>query len=752
MTYLPSKTPVQFYGLPDGKVYLIYTRFYEVKYDRTYLEYVFAEHKEFSYDYENDRLKSITHNGFSYTFNYDSLGSPTEVKVGDQALITNTFEDRTGKLLESIYGNGHKVSSDYDIMDRVIAKRYNGNIRHKFEYDVGGNLGYHEDLVNGINYRYIYDLSDRLVKVKDSLGNTTNYGYDENNNISKFIEEIEGQKYTTDFVYDKDDRQTSITYDQVAVRYEYDTELGRLNSSSVDINGARKFNTSYDYLEGFNGSYTNTLKSISNNGNVVSYTYDDNGNIETITENGKVIKYYYDALNQLVREDNGALNKTIVYSYDKGGNITSKIEYEYTTTTPSNPIRTYNYEYTDSNWKDKLTSFGGKNITYDAIGNPLNDGIYTYTWEEGRQLASMSKTGQNISFKYNSEGIRTEKTADGVTTKYHVVGDMVTYETNGIDTIYYRYDSEGNLLSMKLNGNEYFYIRNGQGDITGLFDSNGTQVVSYSYDSWGKLVSIEGSLKETVGQKNPYRYRGYRYDTETGFYYLQSRYYNPEWSRFINADEYGGSIGELLSHNVFAYCSNNPVNRFDPDGRAWWAIGAVAGAVVGGIAGAAYSYYKKGSVNWRYVAGGAAVGALAGAGLGYAAEAAYAAMTVVANTSSKAITKYDPKFAAQQLVREGKTTTDALKSMVPKGSINQFKPSPTISEGYKYVSKINGTRVEIKWHAPDLNAAAKFGNMSNSGNGWTAQIKVGNRLLGQDLNFYKNPSNITHIPLFRGGK
>jgi RHS repeat-associated protein len=88
---------------------------------------------------------------------------------------------------------------------------------------------------------------------------------------------------------------------------------------------------------------------------------------------------------------------------------------------------------------------------------------------------------------------------------------------------------------MNLNGTEYYYIKNAQGDIIGLFDKTGTQVVSYSYDTWGKLISIGGSLASTVGAENPYRYRGYRYDSETGLYYLQSRYYNPDWGRFVNA-------------------------------------------------------------------------------------------------------------------------------------------------------------------------------------------------------------------------
>jgi RHS repeat-associated protein len=131
---------------------------------------------------------------------------------------------------------------------------------------------------------------------------------------------------------------------------------------------------------------------------------------------------------------------------------------------------------------------------------------------------------------------------------------------------------------MNLNGAEYFYVFNAQGDIIKLVNKSGTVVVSYVYDTWGKLISTTGTLASTVGAKNPYRYRGYRYDSETGLYYLQSRYYNPEWGRFLNADSLAGKQGVLLSHNVFAYCGNNPVVRQDPSGHCWWffAMGVTA--------------------------------------------------------------------------------------------------------------------------------------------------------------------------------
>lgn len=137
-----------------------------------------------------------------------------------------------------------------------------------------------------------------------------------------------------------------------------------------------------------------------------SYTYDDNGNIKTITSAGNLITYTYNEISELIREDNQILNKTITYRYDAGGNLLEKKEYAYTTEPLGTSTRTIPYGYSDTNWKDKLTSFDGKAITYDAIGNPLSYDGWTYTWEEGRQLKSLAKTDTSLSFKYNSSGLR----------------------------------------------------------------------------------------------------------------------------------------------------------------------------------------------------------------------------------------------------------------------------------------------------------------------------------------------------------
>lgn len=539
-----------------------------------------------NYTYENDNIKTVSHNGFSYIFNYDVFGNTTSVNVGSQQLISNKYEARTGKLLESTYGNGHKTSLDYDSTDAVIGKRFNGQLKYKYEYDASGNLGYKEDLENGVNYRYIYDVAERLIKVEDSKGNYFTTDYDKNNNKNKIIERINGKVYTTSYSYDKDNRVKDTTLPSGSkVLNNYDG-IGRITKKEVNT-GKTSLNTTFNFEAGYKGSQTNRISSMKNNDKEISYTYDKNGNIETIKSEGKLIKYHYNSLNEVIREDNEPLGKTIVYNYDVGGNITSKTEYEYNASQKlGKEIKTYNYVYGDPNWKDKLTSFDGKEITYDQIGNPLTYDGYNFTWEHGRRLKSIKGNNKNISYKYNDSGIRTEKNINGEVTRYHLNGSDVAYEetldsTGKVkDSIYYNYDSSNHLVSMTLNSEEYFYIRNAQNDIIALTDKNGKQVVNYSYDTWGKLISIEGSLKDSVGIINPYRYRGYRYDTETGLYYLQSRYYNPEWSRFINADAIAVGEGELLGHNIFVYCKNNPVNMYDPSGYFSIGLGIL---LIGGL-------------------------------------------------------------------------------------------------------------------------------------------------------------------------
>ena len=179
----------------------------------------------------------------------------------------------------------------------------------------------------------------------------------------------------------------------------------------------------------------------------------------------------------------------------------------------------------------------------------------------------------------------------------------------------YSYDASGDVISVNYNGTEYFYLRNGQNDVVGLMDGNGTRVVEYTYDAWGKLISTTGTLATSLGADNPFRYRGYYYDTETGLYYLTKMYYDPEVCRFISADVYMTTGQGVLGGNMWAYCGNSPVVRYEVQGEFWnIIIGAAAGAIISGAISAISQGIENGwdNINWGSVGVAAATGAISG--------------------------------------------------------------------------------------------------------------------------------------------
>jgi RHS repeat-associated protein len=230
-------------------------------------------------------------------------------------------------------------------------------------------------------------------------------------------------------------------------------------------------------------------------------------------------------------------------------------------------LDTVNYTYGDADWGDLLTAYDGQAITYDGIGNPLYDGFWTYTWEHGRQLSTIGFTGNLATFTYNADGLRIAKNFNNHrTVKYVYNGSQVTQVTvtdTRDETVNYTlrigYDALGSPLTVNFNGTTYFYTVNLQGDVIAILDTEGNAVVTYTYDAWGHPTGGSGSLWSTLGCYNPLRYRGYVYDFETGLYYLQSRYYNPQTGRFLNADGYTSTSQCITDDNMFAYCDNNPV-------------------------------------------------------------------------------------------------------------------------------------------------------------------------------------------------
>ena len=171
-------------------------------------------------------------------------------------------------------------------------------------------------------------------------------------------------------------------------------------------------------------------------------------------------------------------------------------------------------------------------------------------------------------YTYTPDGIRSSKTVNGTKTEYLLNGTQILAQKTGSDVMWFFYDSTGTRIGVQQGNVTAYYMYNLQGDVVGLADAaTGKIIAKYLYDAWGKCVSVENADGYTIGTANPFRYCGYYYDNETGFYYLQTRYYDPTIARFINADSYlTTDITGFISSNMFAYCENNPVMYSDIGG------------------------------------------------------------------------------------------------------------------------------------------------------------------------------------------
>ena len=480
-----------------------------------------------------------------------------------------------GTLTATTYGNGAKIRSRYDDFNRVTGVVYGEETAPRYEYDYNakGQVARVRDNLLNRTTQSEYDLANRPVRVKTSEDAkhvyTGQVAYDNvYGNLSEFTEKVgeNRQEFGTKFGYDDENRPTSLTYSIGATTIGQSTttidKLNRTTFSAVKL-GSKTFTSEYHFAAGGygNGSVTNLVASITQPGCNCGYGYDDNGNIASATLNGKWTGYTYDALGQLIQVNDhsdtrsGENGTTWKYAYDLGGNILKKERFVYNDTT--NPLETVTYTYGDANWRDKLTAVNGSTIRYDAIGNPLSDGTWTYTWQNGRQLQKMQKSGVTAEFVYNADGLRVQKTVNGVATKYTLHGKNVVHMTSGADELHFFYDAQNRPAVVVYNGTAYAYVKSLQGDIVAILDESGNTAVSYGYDAWGAPLWCTGELAETLGKVQPFRYRGYVYDEETGLYYLRSRFYNSSLCRFIDMDCL------IHSGNTFAYCCNSPASMHD---------------------------------------------------------------------------------------------------------------------------------------------------------------------------------------------
>ena len=545
--------------------------------------------------YIYDSYGNLTNHAFNgYAFTYNALGSILTANSESGQLVTYTYSSTVEQdVLNANFGNGQSIVYDYNEDGGITAIKLGEETKYGYEYleekDENGEVTKEwtelTDYVSGIKKV----IEESKLTVNDIAGNfiysVENVSKDEEveDSFNGTVTTIGSDVYTLVTEENKDTFKTNGTTDFTKEYTYVNDELNKTQTAGIT--------TTYGYnAENFISILENTINDVSQ---VYGYAYDDNGNIttETLTttskdENGatvetnEAIHYTYDDKEQLISAETSTIKYE--YTYDDRGNILT--EKEYAVTIDDNGEKVYTlveantdtYVY-DETWKDKLISYNGQAITYDAVGNPINYMGNTLTWTMGRQLASFG----NVSYTYNEDGIRTSKTSNGVTTKFYLDGTNIIEQTDGTATLYFFYDSNGEVIGFRYNGNDYFYVKNAMRDIIAITDSNKNIVAEYRYDPWGKVLG-EYDLT-AIGELNPFRYRSYYYDSDIKMYYLQSRYYDAEVGRFINCDDvnYIGVTEFEVSYNPFAYCENEAVCCWDPLGyysttkavdyaKKWW--------------------------------------------------------------------------------------------------------------------------------------------------------------------------------------
>ncbi len=478
------------------------------------------------------------------------------------------------------FGNDQTVQYSYDKFDRTTKEQYN-NVTYEYAYDASGQLT-KQTSTAGEEYNYEYDSLGRLIRSNEYNDGTfeqrTEHIYDASNRLTKQSWYNVGGTTTMSYAYSTttgllSSLNATVQNSSIPVTYTYQG-ANQLRSKAIGSVMTKAYN--FGTSSGYRTALPNFVNYRDSSGNLIygdNCYYDSNGRLVKILDSGSSTTtraiYGYDQQGQLTSAVVGGTRYT--YTYDTAGNIQSKKVGSTTT----------NYTYGNSAWRDLLTAYDGKSITYSG-GNPTKyyNGS-TFTWTQGRKLATAKVGNTNISYTYDMAGVRSSKTVGSTKYDFTTLSGLVIRQTGGGKTIDFVYDENNQPLAMKYNNTLYYYVLNAQGDVVRIVNSSRSVVASYTYDPWGKIISSSGTLADI----NPLRYRGYYYDSETGFYYLQSRYYDPEIGRFINADSYASTDATgLLSTNMFAYCENDPVNKSDPTGEVAPILIAMAGGALVGIA------------------------------------------------------------------------------------------------------------------------------------------------------------------------
>ena len=644
-----------------------------------------------SFTHSSGKLASMSINGLGYNFGYSNTDDLSKISKNGASIEEHNYDEANKKITTGYPGLNSAIYSQVSSFDKYgrlikiddvkenvydinpIVNSYT-NEYIKYGHDgLDAKLAESKDKTTNETTKFGYD-KDLIKKIGtfNSSGTKTTeetLDYDNRDRLicDTFTFNAMNNSVKREINYDdngaiKSGRVKSfkqfIGNDTVAKAQTVNTFDGykRLTQKTHTI-GNKVFSRNINYES------TRVKSFVDSSGSATYYGYDAMGRI-TKESNAPITDstpttYVYDAFGRLIQENNKALDKTFIFKYNSIGNIIGCDTLAYTTETISNINVTETHAY-DSTMKDRLVKFNNIPISYDTNGCPTYYNGKSYAWNKGKLSRVYRGAAQqpgslyeNCEFNYDAYGRRLSKsytydpnpasTSDysytynttytydnsGRLVREYCIEKYISGTTNTRD-ITYLYD-ESNIIGavQTYNGTteSFYFDRNIKGDVIALYNSAGTKVASYIYDAWGNCTT-KTLVSNNFSNYNPIRYRGYYYDRETGLYYLNARYYNPEWRRFISPDDTAYLDPNTPNGlNLYAYCNNDPVNFSDPSGRSLLAaigVGLLVGAVTG-VAGQVISdvvtniivhrfdFNEWSFSNWQTYAGAMLGGAIGGA-------------------------------------------------------------------------------------------------------------------------------------------